>query len=421
MEGARDAGSFGSPLLGPRRVALFLLIVLLSCGLAGWLFLFLWHALQTRGAVKLSGTMDFPLQSRPLVSILIPARNEAEILTATLPRFLAQDYGNFEVILVDDASTDATAGVAARLASSCPERFRLLRVDTLPPGWIGKPHALDMAFRAAQGEWVLAADADVLLHPKALRAGLWVAEQQGADLVSIFAFMECVSFWEKVVLPGFGLLLATFFPLRKVNDSGSTVALASGGYILMRRRVWENLGGYKNVRAEMIEDLHTARIVKHSGRRIFVALTRDLVRTRMYRNFGEVWEGLRKNAFAGHHFSIRRMLSWVGGACLATLLPVLGLLYSAALLLGNAGGIGEQAWQTQAVFTLCLAQYFLSGLLHLPVLAYYGISPGYALLAPVGGILYICISLDSMIRTLMGQGVSWKLRQYGKPPLESED
>ena len=159
MEGARDAGSFGSPLLGPRRVALFLLIVLLSCGLAGWLFLFLWHALQTRGAVKLSGTMDFPLQSRPLVSILIPARNEAEILTATLPRFLAQDYGNFEVILVDDASTDATAGVAARLASSCPERFRLLRVDTLPPGWIGKPHALDVAFRAAQGEWVLAADA----------------------------------------------------------------------------------------------------------------------------------------------------------------------------------------------------------------------------------------------------------------------
>ena len=113
-------------------------------------------------------------------------------------------------------------------------------------------------------------------------------------------------------------------------------------------------------------------------------------------------------------------LGW-GGACLANLLPLLGLFYSAVLLLGNTGGIGEQAWQIQAVFALCVAQYFLSGLLHLPLLAYYGISPGYALLAPIGGILYACISLDSMIRTLMGQGVSWKLRQYGRPPLKPED
>ena len=387
----------------------------------GWLFLLLWHALQTRGVETLSGTMDFPLRSQPLVSILIPARNEAGILGATLPRFLSQDYDNFEVILVDDASTDGTADVAGRFMPSYPERLRLLRVESLPPDWVGKTHALDVGFRAARGEWVLAADADILLDPKALRAGLWVAEQQRADLVSIFAFMECVSFWEKLILPGFCLLLATFFPVRKVNDPNSTVALASGGYILMRRRVWDKLGGYQTVRSEMIEDLNTARIVKHSGHRIFAALTQDLVRTRMYKNFGEIWEGLRKNAFASHHFSIRRMLFWVSGVLLANLLPLASLFYSAALLLGATAGSGEQVWQLQVVLALSAAQYFLSVLLHLPVLAYYGIELGYALLAPLGGILYAAISLDSMVRTLLGQGVSWKLRQYGRPPLEPED
>lgn len=369
----------------------------------------------------MSGTKDFPLRSQPLVSILIPARNEAEMLAATLPRFLSQDYDNFEVILVDDASTDGTADVVKKFLPSYPERLRLLRVESLPPDWIGKTHALDVGFRAARGEWVLAADADILLDPKALRAGLWVAEQQRAELVSIFAFMECVSFWEKVILPGFGLLLATFFPVRKINDPNSTVALASGGYILMRRRMWAKLGGYQTVRSEMIDDLNTARIVKHSGHRIFASLTQDLVRTRMYKNFGEIWEGLRKNAFASHHFSVRRMLFWVSGGLLANLLPLASLFYSAALLLGGTAGSEEQAWQLQAVLALAAAQYFLSVLLHLPVLAYYGIGFGYALLAPLGGILYAAISLDSMVSTLRGQGVSWKLRQYGKPPLESED
>ena len=400
---------------------MFLLIFFLACGLALWLTSLLWHVHNAKGIATLSGTMHFPLREYPLVSILIPARNEATILPQTLPLFLGQDYGNYEVILVDDASTDDTAQVAQRFVSSNPERLRVLRVGTLPPDWVGKPHALNTAFQVARGEWVLATDADVVFHPKALQAGLWLAEQQKADLVSIYAFMECVSFWEKVLLPGFGLMLATFFPLRKVNDPKSTVALASGGYLLMRRRVWAGLGGYEAIRSEMIEDLNTARIVKHSGHRIFAALTKDLVRTRMYRSFPEIWEGLRKNAFAGHRFSVLRLLLWVGAAFLTNLLPLVCLVYAATLFVAKGGGGGDGAWQVNAFFTLSLAQYFLSVLLHLPILAYYQIALGYALLAPLGGTLYACISLDSMVRTLLGRGVSWKRRQYGRPPLESED
>ena len=397
-------------MLRPASRQMLLIIFFLACGLALWLGVILWNWSNAKGVVTLSAATDFTLADCPRVSILIPARNEAEILVSSLPRFLEQDYENYEVILVDDASSDGTAELILQFSSRYPERLRALRVEELPPGWVGKIFALHTAFQAAQGEWVLATDADILFHPKALRAGLWQARRQQADLVSIFCFVECVSFWEKLLVPGFSLLIATFFPFRKNNDSGSSVAVASGGYILMRRRVWAELGGYEAIRSEMIDDINTARLVKHSGHPICAVVTKDLLSTRMYQDFQELWEGLRKNAFAAHHYSAARLLVAAGGICLANLFPLVLLCYSAARLTVSGGG----GWQLHAVLALSGAQYFLAVIQHLPVMIYFGISPWFALLAPLGSILYACISLDSMARTLFGGGVSWKLRRYGR-------
>ncbi|OFV90954.1 MAG: hypothetical protein A3H28_03555 [Acidobacteria bacterium RIFCSPLOWO2_02_FULL_61_28] len=391
-------------------------IFLLALGLALWLASLAWNAWNSREVPSVSAAMPFPLRANPRVSILIPARNEAAILATTLPAFLSQDYDNYEVILADDASTDGTAAFAEQLAAQHfaaqhRGRLRVVRIESLPPDWVGKTHALHKAFEAAQGDWVLATDADVVFHPKALRAGLWLAEQQQAELVSIYAFLECSSFWEKVMMPIFALLLATVFPLRKINDPRSSVALASGGYILMRRRAWADLGGYEAIRAEMIDDLNTARRVKHAGHRIFVAMTRNLVRTRMYASFGEIWEGLRKNAFAAHRFSVARLLGATAVTWLTNLLPLLGLAYSG--FEWAAGGGGAPA-RLPLLFALSLAQYSLAVLLHLVLVAFYRIRWSYALLAPLGAIVYTVISLDSMLRTLLGKGVTWKLRHYGK-------
>ena len=399
---------------------MLLVIFFLTCGLALWLTGLWWNWSNAKGVITLSGEMDFPVPDHPRVSILIPARNEREILLSSLPRFLEQDYENYEVILVDDASTDGTAELAGEFLSRYPERLRACRVEQLPPGWVGKSFALHTAFQAADGDWILATDADILFHPKALRAGLWLARRQQADLVSIFTFAECNSFWEKLLVPGVSLILATFFPFRKINDPGSRVAVASGGYILMRRRVWADLGGYEAIRSEMIDDLNTARLVKHSGHRICAVLTRDLLSTRMYQDFQEIWEGLRKNAFAAHRYSAAQLLGAVGGICLTTLLPLALLCYSAVLLI-ESGPSGGGTWQLYAVFALSGAQYFLAVMLHLPVMLYFRIGPGYALLAPLGSILYACISLDSMARTLFGGGVSWKLRRYGRPAEPSDE
>lgn len=395
-----------------------MLVLLLLLGVALWLACLAWNVHNSRETPLVTAAMPFSLRSHPRVSILIPARNEATILATTLPAFLAQDYDNYEVILADDASTDGTGDLAQSFASRHPGRLRVIRIESLPPGWVGKTHALHRAFEAAGGDWVLATDADVVFHPKALRAGLWLAERQQAELVSIFAFLDCGSFWEKLMMPVFGLMLATVFPLRKINAPQSSVALASGGYILMRRETWAGLGGYEAIRGEMIDDLNTARRVKHSGRRIFVAVTRNLAHTRMYVSFSEMWEGLTKNAFAAHRYSIVRTLALIVGIWFTTLLP-LGALAYAGFRWGANGS--EPSPGMGLVFVLALAQYFLSAALHSVLIAFCRIPWGYALLAPLGSLLYTAIALDSMLRTLLGKGVTWKLRQYGKPSWEAEE
>jgi hopene-associated glycosyltransferase HpnB len=382
-------------------------MVLLWIGLAGWVLLFLRLAHNARGYRRVRAAQAFPLASRPRVSILIPARNEADILPVTLPAILAQDYPDYEAILVDDNSSDGTGELARQVAAMHPDRFRVIHVSELPPGWVGKTHALHVAFQAAQGDWVLATDADIVFHPKALEAGLWLAEQQNAELVSIYSFLECISFWEKVMLPGFGLLLSAFFPVRHINDPRNPLALASGGYILMRRSMWADLGGYLSICGEMIDDLNTARRVKRSGHRMYVAATQDLLRTRMYSDFGEIWEGLRKNAFAGHGFSVPKILATVMAYATGNLLPLACLLsYGWAWAGGSYGG-------SASILLLSTAQYALSVAMHLPMLVYLGIPLGYALLAPVGAIFYAGICVDSMLRTVLGRGVSWKSRHYG--------
>jgi hopene-associated glycosyltransferase HpnB len=385
-------------------------------GLAGWLLLFLWIVRNARGYPTVAAGMPMTVRATPRVSIIIPARNEAETLAVTLPKILAQEYGDYEVILVDDASTDGTGELAERLARFHPGRLRVIRVDELSPGWVGKTHALHKGFQAATGEWVLATDADIEFHPKALLAGLWLAEREQAELVSIYAFLDCVSFWEKMILPGFGLLLSAFFPVRKINDPHSSVALASGGYILMRRSVWASLGGYEAIRAEMIDDLNTARLVKHSGRRIYVASTKDLIRTRMYHSFRELWEGLRKNAFAAHRYSIPKMAITLGSYLVGNLLPLACIFvygWRWAPFSETLSGSGTLSGPEHAALLLSLSEYVVAVLMHFPLMIYLGVTPAYALLAPFAATLYAAICLDSMVRTLFGKGVSWKARQYG--------
>lgn len=393
-----------------------ILIWLLAVGLALWLAAFITNMLYNRNALIISSRMEFPLSEHPKVSILIPARNEAKNLSLTLPGLLAQDYPNYEVILADDASTDETAILAEEFSRKHPGKLRVIRINSLPGNWNGKIHALHKAMNAASGEWLLATDADIVFHPKALRAGLWIAAKEQAELVTIYAFLECITFWERLLLPGFGFMLATLFPIGKINNPKSSVALASGGYILMRRQTWQQIGGYKAIQSEMIDDLNTARLIKHGGNRIYAAVTKDLIRTRMYHSLAGIWEGLRKNSFAGSRYSILRHCIVVAVNLLCNLLPLACLVYLGWNFTTNDK---MESWKDAAGY-LSLAQYLLSVMMHLPVIVFYRVPLFYALLVPIGALIYGVISMDSMLRTLLGRGVSWKSRKYGKSNVVSD-
>jgi len=238
----------------------------------------------------------------PLVSIIVPCRNEAgRVLRASIGSMLAQDYGNFEIIAVNDRSTDETGDVLRALAAA-EARLQVVEGEEPPPGWIGKPYALEQARRRARGEWVLATDADMIFAPEALREAVAHARKNGYDALSFVPRVDCLTFWERLFMPVFGWAVMMRLPLDRVNDSRRKEAIAAGGFFLLRREALERVGGYNAVRAEVAEDLRLAELLKRGGARFRLEYAPHLVRTRMQTNLRGIWEGFSKNLFAGVGF-----------------------------------------------------------------------------------------------------------------------
>ena len=211
---------------------LLALVAVLWCGMGAFTF---W---SLRGITILRANQSpSPLKPSPKVSIIVAARNEEEALPAALDSMLSLDYPDYEIVLVDDDSRDRTGAIADEWAGKPAGRGRLtvFHLKQLPPNWYRKVHALHLAANAAGGEWILATDADMVFHPSILRVAMSCALERGVQLLSIVPEFEFASFWEKVVLPAFAFLISSLFPLRRVNDSKSSRALAAGGFILMKR------------------------------------------------------------------------------------------------------------------------------------------------------------------------------------------
>ncbi len=343
----------------------------------------------------------------PSVSILVPARNEEEVVRQALEALLHLDYPNYQVIVVDDGSTDRTGALADEWAARSGGRLTVIHNRILPPGWRGKVHALNLAAQAAQGEWLLATDADVVLHPASLRLAMSCALANNLDLISLIPQLEFGGFWERVMLPAFTLLLGIAYPLPLVNRPASRRALAAGGFILMRRSVFESLGGYAALRGTLIEDLRTAQLFKQHGHRIALMRSRGLLRTRMYSGLGELWEGLSRTAFEGVGFSVAKLLAIVSATFLLGILPWLVWMSAAArhLFSGHAPPTHVSVW-------LGVAACALSLLVYLPVLRSDRVAPWYALTLPLAMGLYSLIAISSAWMSLAGKGIAWKGRRY---------
>jgi chlorobactene glucosyltransferase len=347
-----------------------------------------------------------PEGEAPLVSVVVPARNEARNIRRCIQGLLAQDYPDLEVIVVDDRSTDETGHILAEIKAAGIHNLHILQGKDLPPDWAGKPHALAQGVVPARGQWLCFVDADTFGAPGLITAVMAQAQEHQADLFTILTQQELGSFWEKVILPLVFTALSVGFSPRRVNDPRYPDAIANGQFILIRRAVYEALGGHEAIRNEIVEDKALAQRVKSGGYRLLVGDGRLVARTRMYTRFAEIWEGWTKNIYLG-------MRDRLGLLLFGALVGLVGALVLPGWLVGGVLVFQNTAHPLAAVIA-GQALILWMALIYARARASrgFGISAWYAFSLPLGAAVFTAMMFASAFKVISGRGVTWKGRRY---------
>ncbi len=343
-----------------------------------------------------------PSDDLPPLSIVVPARDEERQIEGCVRSLLAQRYPHLEVVVVDDRSSDATREILTRLARE-DDRLRIVAGEPLPRGWVGKPWALHQGARQASGEWLLFTDADTVHEPRAAASAMRYARDRKLGALSLLSTQELGSLAERAVLPSILWAIACAAgPLADVNDASRTgSALFNGQYILMRRDTYAAIGGHESVKAEIAEDFELAHLLKTDGLyRTMLVGANDLVRTRMYRNLREIWNGFGKNLALGARGNPLVLAAGIGA--LAFVAPVPQLLLLRALQWRR---YREAAWMGGATVATMLAAEVGMRRSRFP--------RGSGAWLPAGLTIMLGILLDSAHRHAGGRGVRWRGRRYG--------
>ena len=286
---------------------------------------------------------DASLEHLPKISVLIPARNEAGIIGRTLTHHLATTYPNYELILLDDNSTDATATIAAQTAGASPY-FKLINGQPLPSGWLGKNWACHQLAAAATGDILIFTDADVIWQPNALKALIKQMSLTNADMLSVWPTQQTKSWGERLVVPLMAHAILAYLPLVAVHHTPFPIfAAANGQCIAIRRETYRKIGGHQAVRSNIVEDVALARAVKSAESRLRLIDGNQLISCRMYQSWHEVRDGFSKNILAGYGSSIPLLLLSTLFHWLVFVIPLLWLLLA---LITNA------AWQLPLTLAL---------------------------------------------------------------------
>lgn len=342
-----------------------------------------------------------PLDPVPRVTVIVPARNEAQDIEQCLTSLARLDYPAFEVIAVNDRSTDPTGAIMDRLAAAHPSLFRVLHVTALPEGWLGKTHAMWLAGQQAKGDILLFTDGDVWFRSDSVRRAVSFMVESNADHVVLFPTMVFKRRGEKMMLGFFHAALSLFHRHWKVSDPKARDHVGVGAFNMIRRVAYEAIGTYAALRTEVIDDLRLGRLVKDHAFRQAVALGPGLVKIHWATGALGIVRAVAKNSFAMLHFS------WllVFGASLGIAIVALGPL--AGLILGP----GWTRLPYACALAAMAAFYFLVG-------RFTGISPGYFFLHPVAACLTIYALWRSAWQTsrhgVVWRGTSYPLAQFRK-------
>ena len=343
----------------------------------------------------------------PLVSIIIPARNEAANLGPLLASLAQTTYVNREVIVVDDRSTDGTGDIVRAMRDRTDGWLHLVEGADLPEGWYGKPWACWQGYRAAKGDVLLFTDADTRHEPDLLGRSIAALEDQKADLLTILPEQTLGSFWERAVMPHMLFMLAMRYVTAVVNRTRNPRnVVANGQYIMMPRASYDAIGGHEAVKHEVVEDLRLAQHVVAAKRKLFVTHAEEFMRTRMYRSLRGIMEGWTKNVAIGSGYSVHPVFG--------SMVPWLIVAFSVAMWLIPPGILLAEAFGEvpDRLVTWALGATILSLAFWMLTNVRMRVPPLYSLIYPVGAIVVAIIVGRSALR---GRRVVWKGREYGVP------
>ncbi len=344
----------------------------------------------------------------PSVVAVIPARDEAAILPATLPSLLAQDYpGEFSVVLVDDASTDGTAAVAAALGRAAHRAARVVCTDGLPDGWAGKVNAMATGVRAAgECDYLLFTDADISYAPGTLTGLVHAARADDRALLSQMALLRTDTWWERLIVPAFVYFFAQLYPFRRVNRPGARTAAAAGGCMLVRRDVLAAAGGLARIRGARIDDVALGRLLKRppSPARCWLGFTTHVRSERPYPRLAALWDMVARSAYTQLRYSPALLAATLAGLLWLYALPPAAAV--CGLILAAAGGGAVAAWCAAAG----AAGWLAMAVSYRPVLRLYGLSGARGAALPLIAVLYAAMTADSARRHYAGRGGEWKGR-----------
>ncbi|HKS75191.1 MAG TPA: glycosyltransferase family 2 protein [Terriglobales bacterium] len=339
-------------------------------------------------------------QGNPRVSIIVPACNEEETIEQGLTQLLALDYDNYEIIAVDDRSTDRTGEIMDRAAagSLAHGRLRVVHIDSLPSGWLGKTHAMWTAGQQATGDWLLFTDADVLFKPDALRRALAFAESEPADHVVLFPRMIMKRPGEKMMIAFFQTLFVFGHRPWKVAEPDTKDHMGVGAFNMVRRSVYDAIGTYQALRFEVLDDMKLGKVVKTAGYAQRNVFGEDLISIRWAKGALGVVRNLTKNFFAVMSFQWPRAVLSCFALAFLNLMPFVGVWL--------AHGWARVPYGI-ALLSMYLIYFGMSGMSAVP--SYY------FFLHPVSTLLFVYTMLRSMLVTLWHGGVTWRGTKY---PLE---
>ncbi|MDE2990327.1 MAG: glycosyltransferase [Chloroflexota bacterium] len=400
-------------------ILLWLGAALSLAALGAWLVLLLARGGFWRTDVRLPVSDAAAQPSEwPSLAIVVPARNESEVLPHTLPALLAQDYpGELHVYLVDDESDDATADFARTLADQVDDADRLtvIRNKPRPAGWMGKTWAMHAGVNAALGsrpEFILLTDADIRHPPNSARTLLAAARANDFDLVSQMAMLRVASRWDHLLIPAFVMFFGMIFPFRWSNDPKRGTAAAAGGCVLVRADALARAGGVASIAGAVIDDCALARRIKDHGRphggRTWLGLSREVRSVRRYRGLAEIWSMVARSAFAQLDHSAWRLVGTVIGLLLVFVWPPVATILGAVALASGAA-IAPAA----LLLASGLAAWGLMTASQVPMLRWYGTPAPVGLALPFTAALYTLMTIDSARLHWSGEGGRWRGRRVG--------